>query len=83
MKGYKFLIPAVALLALTGCAQKLNNEDRALLMQTQSTAQDARNQAAMAAQQAAQANASAASAAASARAASERADRIFLHSGNK
>lgn len=82
MKVYRLLAVATLVL-MTGCAQQLSVEDRALLNETRAMAMDAKNEASRAATAAQQAQASAAQSAASAKTASEKADRIFRQSGVK
>lgn len=89
MKNHAITLAAVSLLALGGCTQ-LGTEDRKLLIETRNLAQESKVQAAQAAQSAndastnaARAAQDAATAAAAAAAASEKADRIFQHSGDK
>jgi hypothetical protein len=76
------LLPVVALVAVTGCAQ-LSSEDRALLNDTRNLAMEAKNRSAAAAQAAQAAQQSAAQSAAATKAASEKADRIFRQSQKK
>jgi hypothetical protein len=82
MKQYA-LIPVIALLALSGCSQSLNAQDRALLTETHSMAEQAKNEAAQAALDAKAAREDAAKAAAAAQAASEKSDRIFQQGQTK
>lgn len=77
------LLLVLGLLALGGCAQKLNAEDEATLQETHTMAMQSRDQAAQAARDAAAAKAQADAAAAAAQASSERENRIFQHEGNK
>lgn len=77
------LLVALGLLALGGCAQKMNAEDEAMLQETHTMAMQSRDQAAQAARDAAAARAQAEAAAAAAQASSERQDRIFQHEANK
>ncbi|MFS2008664.1 alanine-zipper protein [Azospirillum sp. CT11-132] len=72
----------VGALLATGCSQ-LSSEDRALLIQTQSTANDAKAEATRAANAAQQSAEQARAAAADARAANEKADRMFSRSQRK
>lgn len=78
-------LATVALISLTlaACDQGLNDQDRALLMETRKMAEDARNQSAAAAADAAQARAAAAQAAAEAQAAGHRAGKMFEQSQSK
>ncbi len=89
MKRFAF-IPVIAVIALAGCTQKLDDQDRALLTETHSAAEQAKASAdaaaadAKAAKEAAdKAEADATKANADAEAASAKADRMFQAGQNK
>ena len=89
MKRYAF-IPVIAVIALAGCTQHLDDQDRALLTETHDMAQQAKTSAdaaaadAKAAKEASdKAAADAAKAEADAQAASAKADKMFQESQNK
>ena len=82
MKSYAF-IPVVAMIALAGCTQHLDDKDHALLTETHDMAQQAKNDAAQAAADAKAAHDAADKAAADAKSASDKADRMFQQSQNK
>lgn len=81
MKYYS-AIAIIAVIGLSACTQ-LSEQDRSLLMETRSLAQDAKNASITAAEEARRAREAAAKSAADAKAAGDRADRIFRQSQNK
>lgn len=76
------MLAGVAILSLSACSQ-FSEQDRALLMETNAMAQDAKNQSVLATEEARRAREAAMKAAADAKAASDKADRIFRQSQNK
>jgi uncharacterized iron-regulated membrane protein len=89
MKRYAF-IPVLAIIALAGCTQKLDDQDRALLTDTHAAAEQAKADSAQAAadakaarEAAEKADADANKADADAMAASTKADKMFQASQNK
>jgi len=82
MKKYIF-IPMIVIMALGGCAQHLNEQDRALLMETHELAVQAKASADQAKASADQAAMDAKTAREDAEKSSERSDRIFQQGQNK
>lgn len=84
MKRYIFgTIAILTISGLTGCAQKMNVEDRDFLASTRAAAEKAKNDAEAAARDAQVASEKAALAASAAAAASQKADRVLQASQNK
>ncbi len=77
-----FLIPVIAIAALSACTQ-LSPEDRALISSANQVAQEAKQQSVEATEEARRARLDAEKAAKAAQAASEKADRIFRQGQNK
>jgi uncharacterized lipoprotein NlpE involved in copper resistance len=82
MKHY-YIIAVVMLMALSGCSNKLNPQDQALLRDTHNMVEKSLAQSAAAMAEAKAARESADRAAAEAKAASTKADRIFRESQKK